>query len=518
MSEQQVLLESPLREGQKKLERSRRGPVKLVQIDRRQKTMAIIDVEELIPRDHKARAIWHLAGKLDLSRFAETLRGEEGGVGRPAWDPRLLVSIWVYCYSEQISSAREIERLMEYEPGLQWLSGLTVINHHTLSDFRVRHKAALDELFIRLLALLEGAGLISLERLMQDGTKIRAQAGGDSMRRRGTISRRLEQAREVIRQMGDPRQEQSSRREAAQRRAAREQVARLEEALSELAKVENSKHSRQEKQAARASISDPQARVMKDGQGGFAPSYNLQVSTEASHKVIVGVAVTQAASDSGQLLPAMDRIEATLGRQPGQVVADGGYTNRSSIIGMSERGIDFIGSWSDQESRRQARLQACGIAPEFGPAAFVLLEDRNALRCPAGQELDYVRQNRYDDLVYHQYQASAQACESCAYRQYCNPNGGGRIVSLPQEKPEVLAFIAKMQAPPAQQIYQERGAIAEFPHAWIKDKIGLRKFRLRSLLKVRIEALWAALTYNIMQWMRLCWLPLFSHQLEQFQT
>ena len=81
MSEQQVLLESPLREGQKKLERSRRGPVKLVQIDRRQKTMAIIDVEELIPRDHKARAIWHLAGKLDLSRFAETLRGEEGGWG-----------------------------------------------------------------------------------------------------------------------------------------------------------------------------------------------------------------------------------------------------------------------------------------------------------------------------------------------------------------------------------------------------------------------------------------------------
>lgn len=263
MSEQQPLLELPAWEGQEEIESTRRGPVKLVQIDRQQKTMAIIDVEELIRQDHKARALWHVTGKLALSGFAEGLRGEEGGAGRPAWDPRLLVSIWVYCYSEQISSAREIERLMEYEPGLQWLSGLTVINHHTLSDFRVRHKAALDELLIRLLALLEEAGMISLERLMLDGTKIRAQAGGDSMRRRGTISRRLEEAREVIRQMGDPRQERPSRREAAQRRAAREQVNRLEKALSELAEVENSKHSRQEKQAVRASVSDRQARVMK---------------------------------------------------------------------------------------------------------------------------------------------------------------------------------------------------------------------------------------------------------------
>lgn len=510
MSEQQPLLELPAWEGQEEIESTRRGPVKLVQIDRQQKTMAIIDVEELIRQDHKARALWHVTGKLALSGFAEGLRGEEGGAGRPAWDPRLLVSIWVYCYSEQISSAREIERLMEYEPGLQWLSGLTVINHHTLSDFRVRHKAALDELLIRLLALLEEAGMISLERLMLDGTKIRAQAGGDSMRRRGTISRRLEEAREVIRQMGDPRQERPSRREAAQRRAAREQVNRLEKALSELAEVENSKHSRQEKQAVRASVSDRQARVMKAGQGGFAPSYNLQVSTEASHKVIVGVAVTQAASDSGQLLPAIDRLEATLGRPPEQVVADGGYTNRGNIPGMSERGIDFIGPWSDQEGRRQARLQACGISPEFGPAAFLLLEGRNALCCPAGQEAPYVRQNRCGDLLYQQYQASPQACGSCAYRQSCNPAGNGRTVSLLQEKPEILAFAAKMQTPQAQQIYRQRGATAEFPHAWIKDKIGLRKFRLRGLVNVGIEALWAALTYNILQWMRLCWLPLLS--------
>src|SRR4051794_29802046 len=82
---------------------------KLRTVDRAQTMMANIFVEELIAADHKARAIWELAGQLDLGRFAESLKTQAGGAGRPAWDPRLLVSLWVYAYSEGISSAREIE-------------------------------------------------------------------------------------------------------------------------------------------------------------------------------------------------------------------------------------------------------------------------------------------------------------------------------------------------------------------------------------------------------------------------
>src|SRR5215475_12352543 len=110
-----------------------RGEIKLKSIDRQQTTLAVVYVEELIPADHKARAIWELAGQMDLSRFAEALRTTPGCAGRPAWDPRLLVSLWVYAYSEGISSAREIERLMEWEPGLQWLGALEAVNHHALS-------------------------------------------------------------------------------------------------------------------------------------------------------------------------------------------------------------------------------------------------------------------------------------------------------------------------------------------------------------------------------------------------
>src|SRR5579864_5090171 len=129
LTSQPVLVEIPEQPAQQKQEP--KGPPKLRLVNRQQTTLAVIYVEELIPADHKARAIWALAGRMDLSKFAEPLRTAEGSAGRPAWDPRLLVSLWVYAYSEGISSAREIERLMQWEPGMQWLGGLAQVNHHT---------------------------------------------------------------------------------------------------------------------------------------------------------------------------------------------------------------------------------------------------------------------------------------------------------------------------------------------------------------------------------------------------
>src|SRR5579864_552920 len=126
---QAVLLAIPERVEEQKC--APKGPAKLRTVNREQTMLATIYVEELIPADHKARAIWQLVERLDLSRFREPLRTTQGCAGRPAWDPHLLVSLWVYAYSEGISSAREIERLMQWEPGMQWLGGLAQVNHHT---------------------------------------------------------------------------------------------------------------------------------------------------------------------------------------------------------------------------------------------------------------------------------------------------------------------------------------------------------------------------------------------------
>lgn len=478
---------------------------KLRTVDRSQTMMANIYVEELIPADHKARAVWELAGRLELGRFAEPLKTREGSAGRPAWDPRLLVSIWVYAYSEGIGSAREIERLAEYEPGFQWLCGLSSINHHTLSDFRVKQKKALDELFAQMLGLLEKEELLSLERVMHDGTKVRAQAGSDSFRRQKTVNEHLERARKVVGEMGDPREDRD-RRQAAKERAARERVERLERVVEELEQIRAAQQLA-EREAARVSLSEPEARMMKHGDNAIAPSYNLQISTDAQEKVIVGIHLSQSSSDAQSLPAAVDEIEKNLGRKPEQMVVDGGYTNRGSMEAMAEEQIDLIGSMADPAERSAAAMKGLGIDPAFAPQFFVWDEATNRLRCPADKPLDYKGQSRKRGNLYRQYQALAGDCAGCAFRSQCCPKSSqGRIVSRLETENEVVAAMRrKMDTPEAKAIYRQRGAVAEFPNAWLKEKIGLRKFHVRGLAKATAEAVWACLTYNIQLWIRLAW-------------
>jgi transposase len=299
--------------------------VRLKAINRRQLLLRPVEVEELVAEDHEVRAIWAFVGQLDLSRYHQEIEVVEGEAGRPAWDPQLLMSLWLYAYSKGVSSGREVSQLCGSDPAYQWLSGMEVVNHHTLSDFRVKHREALDKVFVDALGALSAEGLVTLERVMQDGTKVKACAGGDTFRREETLRAHLEAARQQVEQMGDPRtaEEMGPRVNKARQRAARERKERLELAVQELEKVREMKRGAEDKKEARVSETDPEARIMKQGDGGYAPSYNLQISTDSAARVITGVGVTQAPSDYDQLIPAVDRIKDTMGQDPNQVVTDG---------------------------------------------------------------------------------------------------------------------------------------------------------------------------------------------------
>jgi transposase len=484
--------------------------VKLRTVDRQQTMLATIYVEELIAADHKARAIWQLVGNMDLSRFVEPLRTTQGSAGRPAWDPQLLVSVWVYAYSEGISSAREIERVMQWEPGFQWLSGLVGVNHHTLSDFRVEHKAALDKLFAELLAMLESAGVLSLEQVMHDGTKIRSQAGVDSFRREKTLVERLKEAQEVVAQMGDPQSAAPAkdRKQAARERANRERLERLEAAQREMNALKAEKKSEEEKAAVRVSLQEPEARRMKHGDNAIAPSYNAQISTEAKNKIIVGAHLSQCSSDAQSLMPALEEVAENLGKKPGQMVVDGGFTNRENIAKCAAQQIDLVGSLADPKERSAAAMKAQGIAAEFAPSEFRILDNGERLECPAGCQLKRLRKNRKRGDLYQQYRARGEDCGVCRYQKQCCPRKAslGRTVSIRlEEQADVAAFRKKMAEDEYRAIYRKRGEVAEFPNAWIKDKLGVRKFRVRGMAKAGTELIWACLTYNIMQWVRLIW-------------
>jgi transposase len=474
-------------------------------VDRSQLSWQMLDVERLIEPDHPARAIWELVGRLKLEGFYAGIEAVEGAAGRTPWDPRLLVSLWIYAYSRGISSAREVARRCTYEPAFQWLCGLGEINHHTLSDFRVDHDASLRELFVQVLGVLSSEGLVSLERVMHDGTKIKAYAGADSFRREERLKEHLEAARKQVEAMGDPREEEPTRKGAARERALRERRQRLEQALAEVQKVRQAK--RQDKEQARVSQSDPQSRIMKQSDGGYAPSYNVQLSTEASQRIIVGAAVSQSPTDTHQLIRAVAQIEQNLGAKPVQVVVDAGFTSRENIMTMAEQGVDLIGSsaatnlsWAEQQRQR-------GVSEKFDMDKFSYDAREDLYRCPAGQSLRHKGREFSPGVVIHKYTAKLETCAACQFRSECCPGNQyhGRSVIRTERSPIVQQFAEKMETQAAKAIYRQRGAVAEFPNAWIKDKLGLKQFRLRGLIKVGLEVLWAALTYNIQQWIRLSW-------------
>lgn len=474
-------------------------------VDRSQVVWHALDVEELIEQDHPARAIWSLTGQLDLKGFYAPIQAVEGLAGRTPWDPRLLVSLWAYAYSRGISSAREIARRCAYEPPFQWLCGLEVINHHTLSDFRVAHGQALQELFVELLGVLSAEGLVSLERVMHDGTKIKACASADTFRREERLYRHLEAAREQVQILAQEFNEEPTRQQAARQRAARQQQQRVEQALEQLEQIRQAKPQAKEKQTVRVSTTDPEARVMKQPDGGYAPSYNVQISTEASHKVIVGVGVSQSGNDYVELSGGMARVEQNLGAKPQQVVVDGGFTCRENIMAMAAQNIDLIGSWR-QPVASGAGSDMSGVSGEFAASAFQYEAAQDRYRCPVGALLAHQGQREVTGGVRHDYRAGASVCRVCAFKAQCCPNTvRGRSISRLVEDSQVRQFREKMETTSAQEIYRQRAPVAEFPNAWIKDKVGLRQFRLRGLFKVRLEALWACLTYNIQQWVRLCW-------------
>ena len=474
------------------------------QIERAQIILEPVDIENLISSDHRARLLWDFLGKMPLDRFAADVKAFEHSAGRDPWPPRLLIAMWLYSYSRGISSAREIERQSAYEPGLRWLTGLRRINHHTLSDFRVQHGEALQELFVEVLGVLTLKKLITLEKVTVDGTKIRACVNKKSFSREAKIREHLTVARRHLEELQQQEQDQQDqgRRAAARKRAARERVIQLESAVAEIERLQSQKKQDKEKPC-QASITDPDAQFMRTSDQGVAPGYNVQLVTDSEHTLLVSVQVSTSPSDASHLVPAVEEVKQQTGQYPEKVVADGDYTNRSAVIEMAKRGIDFYGSWGSTPSP-----PAYGIQPEYEAAVFQYDERSNEMICPEGKHLTYYACQKQDGkAAFYIFAAASEDCRQCPKRLQCTPQNSlakhGRAISVLVEDPRVERFHRKMATPAGKAVYKTRAPIAEFPHAWLKSKFNWVRFRCRGLAKVTAEAIWAGLAYNLQNYFRL---------------
>jgi transposase len=328
--------------------------------------------DDALPGDHSARLLWQVVGHLDLSPFVANAKSLVGDRGRDTLSVRMLLTLWLYAIAEGIGSARELERRLATDVAFRWIIGDQSVGRTKLAQFRVAHREALERVFAEVLASLTHKGLLSLNVVAQDGTRIRASASAPSFRRLASLAACLEQAKlhvkAVLAEGDDP--EMGERVRRAREAAARDYEERVNEAIAtakQLAQERRRGPNRNKRsREPRASTTDPEARVMKMGDGGFRPAYNVQLATAGSPmggaSTIVGLRVTNDGFDMGALSPMLDDIERRTGRLPSVLLADAGHADHASIRAAAERGVTALIPVPERERGSQVSVDPAIVA------------------------------------------------------------------------------------------------------------------------------------------------------------
>lgn len=335
--------------------RGKPAGLRLATAERSQVEFQQTSLDELLSADHRARQVWNYVEGLDLGLLYGRIRTTVQSSGRPAIDPAILMALWLYATLDGVGSARLLDRLCRSEAAYRWLCGGVSVNYHTLSDFRIEAGPLLDDLLSRSIAGLIAWGLVDIGTVAVDGLRVRASAGSGSFRSAERLEELYGAAREAVTQLRAEVEEEpgsADQRTKARRRAvADDQLKRLEEARRAHEEIkgqrEEQDHSQRRKtprkdKPVRTSTSDPQARVMKMGDGGYRPAYNVQIMTAAEGAHIIGLSVTNKGTDHGLLTPALDEIKRRYDVKPQRVLADGGYYSKDDIEALHAKDIELF--------------------------------------------------------------------------------------------------------------------------------------------------------------------------------
>jgi transposase len=434
-----------------------KGVARVQMPNRSQLELRPSDLECLLPEGHRARIVWGYVERQDMTGLYAGIKAVEGGVGRTAIAPEILFALWLYAPLEGVGSARGIARLIQEHDAYRWICGGVQVNYHTVADFRSQQGKALDDLLTDNLASLMAAGVVKLKAVAQDGVRVRASAGAASFRREEKLESLLETARDRVaalkKQIDDDPGAEARVKAAAQARAALAREARIEAALARLPELAAIKKRQGKKpEEARASTTDAEATVMKMGDGGFRPAYNIEFGSDTASQVIVGVDVVTTGSDMGQMAPMVEQVMDRCGQAPDDWLVDGGFPAHDQM--------DFVAA--------QTRV----IAPVPKPK---------------------VKKTMTDESVGNELAGDVSVTPEEAVNPYLRKPGDSRAVGDWRER---------MATDEAKELYKERAATAECVNAQARNR-GLVLLPVRGLKKVTAVALLFALAHNLMRTLRL---------------
>ena len=416
---------------------------------RRQGTLFPVVLDDLIPIDHLCRVIDAFVDGLAMSELSFE-RAEAAETGRPGYDPRDLLKLYLYGYLNQIRSSRRLEAECRRNVELMWLLGRLYPDHKSIAEFRRMHRDAITAVGAELVRFARSCGLIRGEWVAIDGTKFRAVSSADSVRERQALEKYLE----------------------SMEKADKEQQVGIDPTAVEAALEKLRQHA------------EPEAHFMPVAHTK-APAYNVQTAVDAEHALIVAHAITLNAGDGDCLEPMAEAARKALNcTDPINILADKGYSNGEQASRCEEAGLI-----PHVPSRRGINNKGDGSM--LDRSAFLYQPETDSFLCPEGKTLKRLALSRKDRAVY--YQAEANDCGNCPMKSGCT-QAPKRLLTR-HLYDDVLNRMRQRATPDTMRL---RRCTVEHPFPTLKYQIfGHPRFLLRGLKGANTEISLAVMAYNI---------------------
>ena len=439
-------------------------------------------VDEYVGEENEVRAIDAFIESLDMEALGFS-RAVPARTGRPGYDPRDLLKLYVYGYLNRVRSSRRLERECQRNVEVMWLLQRLRPDHKTIADFRKEHADQLKAVCGEFVVLCKQMGLLGAELAAIDGSKFRAV----NSKQRNYTREELEELRgkaeaklnEYLAAL-EAADASESEVEPSTAETLRAKIDRLRERKSKytglLAKLDASGESQ-------ISLTDPESRLMKQG-GGMAVCYNAQISVDAKHHLIVTHDVTNEVNDLHQLSGMAAATKKVLGVEELDVTADAGYHEEDELAACEEGRIQTFVPRPETSNN--------GAEQGFTKADFTYLAEQDAYRCPGGHLLEHRHDGKRKGKTLRYYRTSA--CKGCPLRGQCTKDPKGRRIGRTPKEEVVERAEARLKARPEMML--ARRCLAEHPFGTIKRGLGHDHFLLKGLKKVRGEFSLSVLSYD----------------------
>jgi transposase len=408
-----------------------------------------VALDDLIPADHFCHVIDAFVCRLDFQALGFE-RAEAAETGRPGYDPRDLMKLYLYGYLQQVRSSRRLEAECKRNVELMWLLGRLAPDHKSIAEFRRQHREAVTKAGAELVRFARSVGLVRGEGVAIDGSKFQAVASARSVAERESVKRYLDAM-----EAGDEQEEAVIDPEA------------VAAALKKL-----------------ASHPEPEASFMRTAHGKAA-AYNVQTAVDSEHALIVAHEVTTDKNDLRSLLPMAEAARKAVGDPSTlNVVADAGYSNGAQAEACEAQGI-----LPHVPAKRGVNNKGDGTLLDRNQFHYDASSD--TFSCPAGQKLR--RKGLQKDRHRVAYTAPQTACGACALKSRCTPSPQ-RYVYVDLHD----AALQRMNQRATAAIMRLRRSTVEHPFATLKYRIfGHPRLLLRGLAGAQIEIGLGTMAYNL---------------------